>query len=176
METFFYFSRRIAGTPRMSHFLGEYDCRLDAKGRIMLPAGLKRQIAPEAQDKFVVNRGFEKCFMLYPSNEWESITAEINKLNIYNKKNREFVRHFFRGATELKLDGTGRLLIPKRMLEYADIKKDLILFAYLDRIEAWDKDAYEGLMTNAPDDFSKLAEEVMGKNESKDVDDRDRIS
>jgi MraZ protein len=62
----------------MTGFLGEYDCKLDPKGRIILPAGLKRQVPAEAEDTFVVNRGFEKCLVLYPKNEWEKISLEIN--------------------------------------------------------------------------------------------------
>jgi MraZ protein len=148
----------------MANFLGEYDCKLDPKGRIMMPSGLKKQIAPEAQERFVLNRGFEKCLVLYPLNEWNKISTEINELNLYNKKNREFVRYFYRGASELALDTTGRLLFPKRLLEYAGIEKELILFAYSNRVEVWAKGVYENLLTDEPEDFASLAEEVMGKN------------
>ena len=103
----------------MTNLIGEFECKIDAKGRLMLPAGLKRQISPEAQDKFVVNRGFENCLVLYPLNEWKEISDEVNQLNLYNKKNRDFVRYFYRGATELALDATNRLLFPKQLLAYA---------------------------------------------------------
>ena len=112
----------------MSQFLGEFECKVDPKGRIMLPAGLKKQLSPAAEGRFVINRGFEKCLVLYPLNEWQTISAEVNKLNLYNKKNRDFARYFFRGASELMLDGTNRLLLPKALTEYAAIDKDLILF------------------------------------------------
>ena len=108
----------------MSQFLGEFECKVDPKGRIMLPAGLKKQLSPAAEGRFVINRGFEKCLVLYPLNEWQTISAEVNKLNLYNKKNRDFARYFFRGASELMLDGTNRLLLPKALTEYADIDKD----------------------------------------------------
>lgn len=146
----------------MTHFLGEYECKIDSKGRIMLPVGLRKQVSPEAQERFVVNRGFEKCLALYPFDEWQRISAEVNKLNLYNKKNRDFARYFFRGATELALDGNGRILMPKTLLEYAEIKSELVLFAYSNRIEVWDKGSYDNLLTDEPEDFSALAEEVMG--------------
>ena len=111
----------------------------------------------------MINRGFEKCLVLYPLNEWQTISAEVNKLNLYNKKNRDFARYFFRGASELMLDGTNRLLLPKALTEYADIDKDLILFAYSNRIEVWSKANYDNLLTDEPADFASLAEEVMGK-------------
>jgi MraZ protein len=147
----------------MSQFLGEFECKVDPKGRIMLPAGLKKQLSPAAEGRFVINRGFEKCLVLYPLNEWQTISAEVNKLNLYNKKNRDFARYFFRGASELMLDSTNRLLLPKALTEYAAIDKDLILFAYSNRIEVWSKANYDNLLTDEPADFASLAEEVMGK-------------
>ena len=146
----------------MSNFIGEFECKMDVKGRILLPAGLKKQLAPEAQEKFVINRGFEKCLVLYPYNEWTGISAEINQLNLYTKKNRDFVRYFYRGATELSLDNTNRLLFPKQLLDYAGIDKDVVLFAYSNRIEVWAKNLYDNLLTDEPEDFSQLAEDVMG--------------
>jgi MraZ protein len=147
----------------MANFLGEFECKVDAKGRILVPSALKRQIAPDAKDRFVIHRGFEKCLVLYPLNEWVVISAEVNQLNLYNKKNREFVRQFHRGATELEMDNTSRLLLPRRLLDYAGIEKELILFAYSNRIEVWAKDAYEAWLNEEDVDLSDLAEEVMGK-------------
>lgn len=158
----------------MANFLGEFECKLDMKGRIMLPAGLKKQLSPTAQEKFVINRGFEKCLVLYPLNEWEVISAEINQLNLYIKKNREFVRYFYRGATELLLDSTSRILFPKALLDYAGISKDLVLFAYSNRIEVWAKEIYNNLLTDEPENFGSLAEEVMGKKNNKN--DSDELS
>ena len=119
----------------MSNFIGEYECKADAKGRVMLPAGLKKQVAKAAKDKFVVNRGFEKHLVLYPMNEWNLISTEVNKLNLYVRKNRDFVRKFMNGATEIELDNVSRFLLPKRLMDYAGIAGEIILFAYANRIE-----------------------------------------
>ncbi len=153
----------------MTNLIGEYECRIDAKGRFMLPAGLKKQLPPEVQDRFVINRGFEKCLVLYPRNVWKVISDEVNQLNLYNKKNRDFVRYFYRGATELILDSASRLLLPKQLSAYAGIEKEIVLSAFSNRIEIWAKGVYQNLLTNEPEDFSSLAEEVMGKNENKDT-------
>lgn len=150
----------------MTNLIGEYECKMDAKGRFMLPAGLKKQLPPEVQDRFVINRGFEKCLVLYPQNIWKGISDEVNQLNLYNKKNRDFVRYFYRGATELMLDSVNRLLMPKQLVEYAGIDKEIVLFAFANRIEIWAKGAYDRLQINEPEDFSSLAEEVMGKKEN----------
>ena len=154
----------------MTNFIGEYECKLDAKGRLMLPSSLRKQLDPAAQEKFVMNRGFEKCLVLYPKNDWKYISEEVNKLNQYVKKNREFIRYFYRGATELGLDGTGRMLFPKRMLEYAGVEREVVLFAYGNRIEVWDKETYNGLLTDEPAEFAMLAEEVMGNSSKEDED------
>jgi len=152
----------------VTNLIGEFECRLDDKSRVILPAGLKKQISPEAQDRFVINRGFENCLVLYPMNEWKGISEEINRLNLYNRKNRDFARYFYRGATELTLDNASRLLLPKSLLSYAGIVRDVVLFAFSNRIEVWARDRYEKLMTDEPEDFALLAEEVMGKQEQSD--------
>jgi len=142
---------------------GEFECKLDAKFRVLFPSVLSKQLPPAAKKKFVINRGFEKCLILYPYNEWEAISDKINRKNWYVKKNRDFVRYFYRGATELSLDGNNRILLPKRLLDYAQIDKELVLYAYSNKIEVWSKKLYENLMIDEPNDFSSLAEEVMNE-------------
>ena len=146
----------------MTNFLGEYYCKLDTKGRVMMPASLKKQVPDASEGKFVINRGFEKCLVLYTKEEWDKITAEINKLNQYVRKNREFIRYFYRGATELQFDSSSRLLLPKMLLTYAGIEKEAVLFANANKIEVWDAETYDNLINNEPEYFSELAEQVMG--------------
>ncbi|MCK9203840.1 MAG: division/cell wall cluster transcriptional repressor MraZ [Bacteroidales bacterium] len=146
-----------------TNMIGEFECRLDEKSRIILPAALKKQISPEAEDKFVINRGFEGCLVLYPHDIWKKTTENINKLNLYIRDNRRFVRFFYNGATELALDSQNRLLLPKSLLGFAGIEKEIILFAYSDRIEVWNKSTYQQLLSKEPEDFAQLAEKVMGK-------------
>lgn len=147
----------------IKQLLGEYECKIDAKGRMRMPSGLISQLGEEEKHSFVINRGFEKCLMLYPDAVWKQISDEVNALNLYNKKNRDFVRYFYRGAQELLLDSADRILIPKRLLEYAGIEKDLILSAYNGRIEIWAKDEYDTMLDQEPTDFSDLADDVLGK-------------
>jgi MraZ protein len=154
----------------MANLFGEFICKLDSKGRFMLPSGLKKQLSNGDQECFVINRGFEKNLTLYPESEWQKISKEINSLNLYTKKNREFVRYFFRGASELTADSTARVLLPKPLMDYAGLDKEIVLFAYGNRIEIWSKELYESTLNVEPDDFSVLAEEVMGRiNSNNDV-------
>ncbi len=148
-----------------TNLIGEYECRLDDKSRIILPSALKKQISQEAQDRFVINRGFEGCLVLYPQDVWKKTSENINKLNLFVRDNRRFVRFFYNGATELTLDSQNRLLLPKSLLGFAGIDREVILFAYSDRIEVWNKATYQELLSKEPEDFALLAEKVMGNQE-----------
>lgn len=146
----------------MIQLLGEFDCKLDAKGRLMVPSSLKKQLPNVEKEGLVINRGFEKHLVIYPKKVWEGIVAELSKLNPYEKKTREFIRFFTRGATELSVDQTGRVLLPKALLEFAGIQGDVVLACQFDKIEVWSKAAYDSLLDNEPENFANLAEEVMG--------------
>jgi MraZ protein len=145
-----------------SQIIGEYEITVDAKGRIMLPAALRKQLPQNSQDKLIVNRGFEKHLYIYPVNEWEKIAAELSKLNQYVKDNRELLRYILRGATEVPIDASGRMLIPKTLLDYSIIQKDAVLIGNITKIEMWSKAEYDKLYADDTNDISKLAEKVMG--------------
>lgn len=146
----------------MSQFLGEFDCKLDSKGRMMIPSGLKKQLPEAEKEGLVINRGFEKHLVIYTRKEWDKIVEDLSKLNQYEKRTREFIRYFTRGASELSLDASGRVLLPKALLEYAGINADVVLACQFNKIEVWAQDAYETQMDNEPENFANLAEEVMG--------------
>jgi MraZ protein len=146
----------------MSHFLGEFDCKLDTKGRVMIPVGLKKQLPEAEKEGLVINRGFEKHLVIYTRKEWDKIIDDLSKLNQYEKKTREFIRYFTRGASELMPDATGRVLLPKTLLEYAGIAADVVLACQFNKIEVWAKDAYDAQLDDEPENFANLAEEVMG--------------
>ena len=171
--SYIYTSKQQSGKNMIKHLLGEYECKVDSKGRFLLPSGLRKQLSEADQERFVINRGLENNLTLYPESEWLRISREVNSLNIYNKKNREFIRYFFRGATELKLDSASRLLVPKQLIEYGKINREIVLFAYGQRIEIWAKEEYDKMMAAEPEDFSSLAEEVMGKINKGSADDNE---
>jgi MraZ protein len=153
---------------QMQGFHGEYEATVDAKGRFLLPGGLKKQL-PEGENRFIVSRGFEKCLTLYPLKSWDLITSKIAELNEFEPKVRQFRRQFLGGATEVELDNAGRMLLPGSLKEFASLGKDIVLVAALDRFEIWDATKYNQLFEDfSSDAFSKLAEEVMGsKKDSK---------
>ena len=147
---------------KMIGFLGEFESTLDAKGRFLLPAGLKKQLPEGENTRFVINRGFEKCLTLYPRQSWEPLFTKISTLNDFDSKVREFRRYFLNGATVLELDSAGRLLVPPNLKDHAGLEKDIVLVAAMNKIEIWDKDKYQQLFESfSPEAFSQLAQQVM---------------
>lgn len=148
----------------MAEIIGTYECKVDVKGRLMFPASLKTQVISAITEGFVVKRSiFMKCLELYPMEEWKLESARINKLNRFKKKNVDFIRKFMAGVKLVELDNAGRILIPKDLINYGGIKKEIVLASVVNKIEIWDKAEYESSISYDPDEFADLAEEVMGE-------------
>jgi MraZ protein len=151
----------------MIDLLGEYDCKVDAKGRLMLPSGLKKQLAEIAPQGFVVNRNiFESCLDVYPMSVWKDVSKKLASLNRFVKKDAMFIRKFLNGATPLSLDVSSRLNLPANLMDYAGIIREVKVLGNNDRIEIWDKERYEKMLDDDID-FAALAEEVMGNKDNK---------
>jgi len=146
----------------MLNLLGEYDCKVDAKGRLLLPSGLKKQLQEFAHEGFVINRNiFDPCLDVYPMSEWNKVSEKLSRLNRFVRKEALFIRRFLNGATPVSPDGSGRINLPIGLSKYAQLKKEVKVLGNNDRIEIWDKDLYEKMLSEDID-FAALAEEVMG--------------
>jgi MraZ protein len=146
----------------MSYLTGEFDCKLDAKGRMMIPAGLKKQLPEADSEGLVINRGLEKYLVIYTKKEWDKKLDELSKLNEYDRKSLQFIRFFTAGATNLLPDAAGRVNLPKNLLDFAGITGEVVLSCMLNKVEVWDKKAHQEMINNEPENFAELAEEVMG--------------
>jgi MraZ protein len=150
----------------LNPFIGTYECKVDAKGRLMLPVALKKQLVESIEAGFVLKRSvFQPCLELYPMAEWSLMMQKINKLNKFVKKNDDFIRRFSAGVRMVEIDALGRLLVPKDLAVIGNISKDLVLSSAVNIIEIWDKELYENAIASSVDDFANLAEEVMGSNQ-----------
>ena len=147
----------------MITFIGEYTCRVDAKGRIMLPSAFKKQLPIGSEERFVMKRDiFESCLVLYPVQEWERQNRIIrSRTNPYNKEHSRFLRLFYQGTAEVILDASNRILIPKRLIEFSSIKKEAVLAGQHGRIEIWAGELYDKVSEEAAD-FASLAEKILG--------------
>lgn len=147
----------------MNTIIGTYECKVDAKGRLLLPSPLKKQLTLSLQEGFVLKRSvFDACLELWPMSEWNLMMLKINKLNRFNKKNNDFIRKFMAGVKVIEIDDLGRLLIPKDLVAFSKISKDVVLSSKVNIVEIWDKDLYEKSIGDDDVDFADLAEEVMG--------------
>ena len=160
----------------MLNLLGEYHCRIDAKGRVSFPAKLRKQLDRVLHDGLVVNRDiFEGCLVLYPKPEWDKVNDEMARLSRYNRKHQLFQRKFMKGATHVDVDGAGRINLPAALLEYAGIDpknaKEVIVSGLGEKVEIWNQEAHKKQVIQDEDDldFGDLAEDVRKDLEGSDA-------
>ncbi len=147
----------------MLNLIGTYECKADVKGRVMMPAALKKQFAAVAQHGFVIKRAvFQPCLELYPMDEWQELMQKMGQLNRFNRRNNDFIRRFTAGVKTVELDAAGRLNIPKDLALFAGINKEIVISSAINIVEVWDKQKYEQAINDAANDFADLAEDVMG--------------
>ena len=147
----------------MISILGTYECKADAKGRVMLPSGLKKQVLPVLDDGFVIKRSvFNKCLEIHPMSEWKKIVDQVNQLNRFVKKNNDFIRSYMSGLKIVNVDSSSRILIPKDLIQFAGLEKKIVLSSSVNIIEVWDKSEYEQSVLKSISEFGDLAEDVMG--------------
>jgi MraZ protein len=150
----------------MKPLIGTHECKADVKGRVMLPSALKKQLSVVLQDGFVLKRAvFQNCLELYPITEWNDLIEKVNSLNRFKKKNNDFIRRFTAGVRLIELDSSGRFLIPRDLVDFADISNDIVIASSVNIIEIWDKNSYEKVLQDSAMDFAELAEDVMGNDE-----------
>ena len=145
------------------YIIGVYECKVDSKARLMIPAQLKKQLGAALQASFVVKRSvFHSCLELFTIESWNDVVKDINQLNRFVKKNNDFIRMFTAGVKLTDLDSSGRLLIPRDLKSFANIETEIVLSSSGNMIEIWNKSNYEKTVSDSESNFSKMAEEVMG--------------
>lgn len=147
----------------MINIIGTYECKVDAKGRVMFPAALKKQLQKVLVDGFVIKRSvFNQCLEIHPMSEWNEVVRQVNKLNRFVKRNNDFIRSYMAGLKVVEADASGRFLIPKDLFVFACLEKEIVLSSSVNMIEIWDKKRYELSVSESLKDFGSLAESVMG--------------
>ena len=147
----------------MSTLIGTYECKLDIKGRLMFPSSFKKQLEEKLEKGFILKRSvFQRCLELFPLDEWEITMNGVNQLNRFVKKNNDFIRRYTAGLKSIELDNAGRILVPKDLIKFADLKKNLVMTSAVNIIEIWDKELYEKSINDSEIDFAQLTEDVMG--------------
>jgi MraZ protein len=147
----------------MTFFTSEYECKVDPKGRLVLPARIKAQLPENGGEELVIRRGFEQCLIVYPMVEFKKVFSKISGLNEFNEEYRKLQRNFLSGVVTVELDNNGRFLIPKNMLVYASIEKEAILVGTGNKVEVWNPAIYEKHLIQDPAELSKLAEKYLNE-------------
>lgn len=143
-------------------FLGSFNYSVDAKGRISIPAKLRKFVSPEANDTFVLTRGSLQCINIYPMDYWrELVASKLDKLNSFDPKDTKFMRLFLQEAAEDQFDTQSRLMVPKKLIDYAQIDKDVVILGMNRYIEVWNPKLYEEYLKEIEEPYEVIAKEVM---------------
>ena len=148
----------------MSSFKGRFSYSVDNKGRLALPAKLRKNVSPSSNDTFIVTRGFEQCLFVYPQDEWGKVEDSIRGLSPSNPQHRFFVRTLLQWAVDGQLDSQARISIPQDLLKFAAIENEVLIIGVLERIELWNPKIYEEHMNNQPATYETVAEAVLKPN------------
>ena len=144
----------------MAQFLGEYLVPVDDKGRIFVPAEIRRKLPPEAAETFVVVRGFDHCLTAYPQNVWEETARKILELPQTERRVRVLIRGMLSQAAEVRLDRQGRASIPQKLLERAGIGDQMVVIGALNKLEFWNPDDWAQFMQEADPALEGVAESL----------------
>lgn len=145
----------------MSSFKGSYHYTVDSKGRINVPAKMRKNLSPEANSGFVITRGFEPCIFVYPNDEWAKRETEIGKLQQTKPEDRFFTRMLLQYATDAELDGQYRIALPKELMQYANIKGEVFILGAYDRIEVWAPEEFQKYLDAQQKDYLTVASTVF---------------
>ncbi len=146
----------------MSSFKGSYIYAVDEKGRVSIPARMRKYLSPEANETFVITRGTDTCLFLFPLDEWEKLEKKLKELNTFNPQHRFLVRILLMWAVEVTLDNQSRVMIPKNLLEFAKIDKEALIIGALDRIEIWNPSIFQEYVNSQPESYESIVEKILG--------------
>jgi len=142
-------------------FRGQFTYSMDSKGRIAIPAKLRKHISADANETFVMTRGLSNCIDLYPLDEWQKIEESLLNLNSFQPDDARFIRMFVQFAAEDVMDGQSRIMIPSTLITYAKIEKEVLILGALKKIEVWNPKVYEEYLLQSPQTYEEIAAKVM---------------
>jgi MraZ protein len=147
----------------MTFFQGHEIYVLDAKGRVNIPSNMRKSLSPEAKDSFTLTRGFRKCISAYPLDEWEKIKYELGSKNQFDEENDYVISVMLMWCRDVTLDGQQRIVLPKKLLDFAGIEKQVLILGKIDHIEFWNPDEFENIYSSNKEPYEAVAARVMRK-------------
>ena len=137
--------------------LGTYTPKIDAKGRMALPAKFRSQLG----SGIVMARGQERCVYLLPQSEFRRIAVRIQRTSMGNKAARDYLRVFLSGAVDQAPDKQGRVLVPQMLRDYANLGSDIVVIGVGTRAEIWNRQAWEDYLADKEQGYSDIADDVL---------------
>ncbi len=144
-------------------FKGSFQHTFDAKGRIIIPAKLKKYISEEADDTLIMVPGADKCIEVYPKDIWQKKEAQLAALSLDNEEEAYLIRAQMNRAHEDKMDQQSRILVPAPLKKYADIQTDVLVVGTLERIEFWNPAAYEEYFNKFTEPLLSLKQRLLAR-------------
>ena len=146
----------------MNQFLGNFEAKVDAKGRVFVPAAFRKLLQLQGEDWLVLRKDiFQDCLVLYPGSVWEEeIEVLRSKLNKWNRIEQQVFRQFVLDAERIELDGSGRILVSKRYLELVQIDAHVRFLGVDNTIEVWAKDKLDKPLME-PETFAEEIQQLM---------------
>lgn len=147
----------------MPSFKGTYEHSIDSKGRVSLPAKVRKYLNPAYPDNFTILRGIQRCLYLYPEDRWMAVEEKLAKISNLKVDGANVIRRFLRNAEDISLDNQHRLALPSSLSEWAGISQKVTIIGVGDRLELWSDDELQKVDDEMNDDeYAKLFEQVMG--------------
>lgn len=137
-------------------FIGEYSHSIDPKRRVALPSKFRSELG----SRVVVTRGLDASLFVYPMKVWEALAEKLGSLPIGESSTRSFTRLMLAGATDVELDGQGRVLIPDYLKDYAGLRKNVVVVGLYNRLEIWGEEKWKAYKAGAEKNTGKIAEEL----------------
>jgi len=142
-------------------FYGEHEHSLDKKGRLIIPSRIREISQENYIEKFFITRGLDGCLFMFAEEEWKAQEAKFKSISFTKPEARKFNRIFFSGASEITPDKQGRVLIPKYLKDFANIKRDIVIIGVSNRIEIWSRERWTEFYKNSKDKFEEIAEGLI---------------
>ena len=140
------FALEIIKSAKMGYPIGHFNCKLDAKGRLMLPSEFREQMGEQAEEGFVLRPSLfdnSQFLDLYTRKDWDEQQEKLRaRFSIYDEEDAEILRFLNEDVRPVKLDASGRLQIPKELMERGGLVKEVVVQALANKMEIWDKDRY----------------------------------
>ncbi len=153
--------RKVGANSNMAFFTSEYECKLDAKGRLVLPAKVKNSLPEASKHELYIQKGFEQNLLLYPVLEYKKIQARFSALSDFDPEQRKLKRQFFMSITQVELDSAGRILLPKAVLAHAHLEKEVKMIGMGSHLEMWNPQLIEENQITDPEEYSALAQKYL---------------